>query len=88
MNAIPICLIIINKQGNFEQLSENIKKNVDFNILSVRFIDNLSNPPTELSDKKLTWSQKLDLQTNQPEFSRNIGKPYQAYYDPKEYGND
>ncbi|MBE9579887.1 MULTISPECIES: hypothetical protein [Moraxella] len=86
MHISPICLVVLDEKGKYQQMSKGIVTDVTFNILRVRFIDTLSKPPTELNNQKLIWQQKLDLQQHQPEFSRNIGKTYQAYYDPKEYG--
>lgn len=86
MHISPICLVIFDDKGKFQQTPKGITKDVNFNILRTNFIDTLSNPPTELNSQKLNWQQKLDLQQHQPEFSRNIGKTYQVYYDPKEYG--
>lgn len=86
MHILPICLVVLDEKGKYQQMSKGIVTDVTFNILRVRFINTLSKPPTELNNQKLIWQQKLDLQQHQPEFSRNIGKTYQAYYDPKEYG--
>lgn len=88
MHISPICLVIINSQGKFEQLPKEASKEVVFNILDADAMKGEPIVSQSLDKKRLSWQEKLSIQAKLPEFTHNIGKPYQAYADPREYSNE
>ncbi len=71
------CLVALNPKGEFFKENPNIiRKFNNMNILYPENIKDWGNFPSELKGKKLTWVEKISLQSHQPTNYRRIGKPF------------